>query len=736
MGGRRHALSVAVWGLSAMLLTCPDAGGAPLRTLVRAGDLATDGSRLAAIGGLSTVRGHVVFDAREDALIRVASDGAPVVLVRAGDTLPVPTPGRIDVLAAPAVTPDGTVVFWAGLDSPAPASALLAIDAAGPKVLTLGTGTPTSIAANSALDVVMQQGTARLRLWRPTTAGFTTIAERNQELFTGDRLDRIGARPGLSDDGTVAFLASVRSSRPSRFRSSLVALRWRQDAGLEELAAGRAVRRISAGALASVRVAINRRGDVAEIVDSATGVFVHPVDGSPAYRVAKPGDLVDGVALDGPEPGVLAIDDRLRIAFLGRFGATRRIVLAEGGGLRALTGDLGAAPIAGATRLPPGNAVAWISNGTLALQRGQAVASVGPHASQPLGPGFDATGAPCLDDAGDTIVEMERRSIYMATRGGALPLVRAGDPVVGAVPIAVVQGQQGNTGGDLSVHVTLEDGHRALLVRKGNMLRRLVTDGDPSPLGGVMQLDDLPPHDVGGRHAAMVLTTVLPDGSSVQGLFDRPSRGGLRAVVSDAGGARQFFDLDTPLALREGIAFHSQVFDPKTGSQTIGLFFAHRGAVRTIATPGDRAPGSAGRHIADIGAVVGTGRDAIFLARLDGPGDQAAFLAWRPGRGLRRLDRPAPGSSAVTISQFVAAPSFVVGFEPDDGSSPGRLLALDRRGRVVLARTGDPSPLGGSLVIGDGLVPTRHGVAFVAARAADDARAAAILEVSLPRRGH
>ena len=734
--GGRHAIAVAFCTLSAVLLSGIDASGAPLRTLVRAGDLATDGSRLTAIEGLASVRGHVVFDAQTDAIVRVPSSGAPVALVRAGDPLPSPIPGTIETIGAVTVTPDGTVVFSAGLDSPAGTSALLAIDEAGSRVLVFGVGSPNSLAVNPARDVVMRRGATRLQLWRRATGDTFTIAIRRRTGVHDGRLDGIGAQPGLSDDGTVVFLASVRSSAPGRLSFSLRALRWRLDTGLEELASGAAVRRVPPSALSLARVAINRRGDVVEILgsDSATGVFVHPADGSPAYRVARPGDVVDGVALDAPEPGLLAIDDQLRIAFLGRFGAMRRVVLAENGTLRALTGDIGPAPITGAARLPADNAVAWTSNATLDLQNGQSVVSLGPRTAQPLGRGFGAVGAPSLDEAADAVIEMDRRSVYMATHRGALPLVRAGDAVEDAPPIAMLQGQQGNTGGDLSLLATLADGSRALLVRKGETLRRLVTDADPSPLG-VVELSDLPPHDVGARHIALVLTTILPDGLLAQVLFDRTPRGELRAVASDmdeSSATAQFANLDTPVALRDGIAFSSVVVDPESGAQTSGLFFARRGKVTAIATPGDRAPGSPARRISGIGTLVGTTRDAVFQAVLDEPPDRAAFFSWRPGRGLRRLNSPDADPQALSISPFVAAPPFVVGFEPAGEKTPGRLLILGPRSKTVLARNGDPSPLGGSLVIGDGLVRTRRGVAFLASREEDDTLAESIVEVPLP----
>src|SRR5262245_61418905 len=57
-------------------MSCFDATAAPLRALVKEGDLATDGSRLTEIEGLSSVRGRVAFDARTEAIVRIPSDGA------------------------------------------------------------------------------------------------------------------------------------------------------------------------------------------------------------------------------------------------------------------------------------------------------------------------------------------------------------------------------------------------------------------------------------------------------------------------------------------------------------------------------------------------------------------------------------------------------------------------------------------------------------------------------------
>jgi hypothetical protein len=66
----------------------------PLRAIVKAGDVATDGSRVTEIEGLSSVRRHVAFDARTEAIVRIPIDGAPEVLARAGDPLPAPLAGH------------------------------------------------------------------------------------------------------------------------------------------------------------------------------------------------------------------------------------------------------------------------------------------------------------------------------------------------------------------------------------------------------------------------------------------------------------------------------------------------------------------------------------------------------------------------------------------------------------------------------------------------------------------
>jgi hypothetical protein len=58
---------------------------------------------------------------------------------------------------------------------------------------------------------------------------------------------------------------------------------------------------------------------------------------------------------------------------------------------------------------------------------------------------------------------MDRASVYLVTNRGVRPLVREGDAVENAAPIAILQGHQGNSAGDLSLVATLEDGRIALL---------------------------------------------------------------------------------------------------------------------------------------------------------------------------------------------------------------------------------------------------------------------------------
>jgi len=110
-----------------------------------------------------------------------------------------------------------------------------------------------------------------------------------------------------------------------------------------------------------------------------------------------------------------------------------------------------------------------------------------------------------------------------------------------------------------------------------------------------------------------------------------------------------------------------------------------------------------------------------------------AFLAWRPGRRLSRLDRPDPARKAFSIGPFTAVPPFVIGFQVTEDISP-RLVALARHAHAVLVRDGDSSPLGGTLSIHEGPVRSPRGVAFIASSGPGDGRPAAIFEAALPRR--
>ena len=231
----------------------------------------------------------------------------------------------------------------------------------------------------------------------------------------------------------------------------------------------------------------------------------------------------------------------------------------------------------------------------------------------------------------------------------------------------------------------------------------------------------------------MLLDAFIP-GSTKRVLFETASGGPLRAVVSE--GQRQatgleFSGLDTPLALRDGIVFSATVSDPTGTAPRSGLFFARRDTIVPIVMIGDRAPGSSGRRIDSMGGAMGTGRGVVFEVGLTGLADPEAFLAWRPGRRLSRLDRPGPARKAASIGPFIAVPPFVIGFEEDIGP---RLVALSRHAHAVLVRDGDPSPLGGTLTIREGLVRSPRGVAFIASSDPGDGRPAAIFEAALPRR--
>lgn len=687
-----------------------------LRLLARTGDLATDGATMTGLGGLTSARGEAVIGAVETAFVRVAGDAAEV-LVRAGDPLPAPLAGRFATLGGAAIAEDGAVVFSATLDSPDATSGLFVRDSAGARTLVLNVlnvGGNAALATNAGGDVALL-GSARVALWRPGVGTVVTIARRGRPLGSaGDRVVSFVGQPALSDDGAVAFLAVTRG--PGR---RLRVFRWRPDDSVELVA--ESPRRVSGSERSRAGVATNQRGDVAHVLGlgSDAALVVHPADGAPPYRVAAPGDVAGGATLTALSGALLAIDDTRRVAFLGDFGEARHVVLADAAGLRLLTGDLGDAAIAGATRLSAAENVAWTSGGTLSRDDTVTAPLLGRQIDRPLGPGFSATGPPSLNGRGDVVVRMRRAGVYRLARRGWEPLAREGDPVAGAAPVASIEAQRGGAAGDVTVLATLEDGRRSLLLRRASGLVPVVSDGDPSPAGGTIVLDEMPPHDVRAGRVVLVLETDVSPGALYLARVKRTPR----LSVLGAGTSSALSAPDAPVALRDGVA----LFAVPVGAEDAagGVFLLRGRRVVPIVVSGRRLPGAGGARVTDVGPPAGAGAGIVFEVGLDHPIDPRAFFSWTPGRGVRRFDRLEAAPIQVEIDRFVAARRFVggVGWRADGIT---RLFLIGRHGSRVLASAGDESPLGRPLELSaPELAPTRRGVAFT--------EGAALLEARIPR---
>gem|GEM_PF-6660518 len=692
----------------------------PLQVLARPGDVATDGTRLGEFSGLVSVRGRLVARADEVALVRVAGD-IRTALVQLGDPLPPPLTGRFESLGALDVGASGAVVFTAPLPSPQTGDGLFEVDDAGVRVLApeLGfTDRARSVTTNAAGDVLVSYKGA-LMLWRRADGTITSLV--SSTFPDGATLSGISAVPGLSDDGTVAFVAIVRQPRGRRPRDVLRIYRLTPDGTLTILA--EYTRRASSLTTKHSVIAVNPRGDVAQILGwgSADGVFLHPAEGGPPIRVAGPGDTVSGGVLQKVRRGVLAVDDQRRVAFLAQLHDGRHVVLADASGLRSLAGPLSGEEwaVRGGRRLPDSLSVAWQIRGLLFRSEDGSEPVLGPSIDEPLGLGFAVAGAPAVNRAGVMAVWVTRGALYELADTGARPVLRTGDAVDGG-RVRELFDHSASAAGDLLASVALDNGPYALLLKsKQAGWRQLLTSADRNDHGNEINGWDLSACDT--RRGAVVAALSL-GGSDYPFLHElRP--GFPPKLLSILTPERTPFEgTGQPVLLDDGLAFMGW----KAGENEGSIFVRRRNAVRALVSPGTRVRGS---RVASIIAVrpVGSGNGLLVVAALED--STTGLFAWRPGDRLRRVDRPDwPWDS----TWLVGGPRVVASAGSLHESDPFAISLLAPRGVQTLVVAGDPSPLGGSLTLDafEGnerpLALTRRGVAFL--------ERSAVLEAALTRR--
>ena len=687
----RLAILLAVLAGTAVARTMP-----PLSIVLRTGDRAADGLGVSSIGVPVAGAGGEVFFRGTTSAVLEADGGVFRTVAACGDPLPAPYQGTFGHFTGAAVNDAGAVAFTADLDGPGLLDGLFLREGTTVTPVSidgvessLGPGTGP-FALNRAGDIVTVSARF-VSLWTRETGETETLAALPKRPST-----RFTDRPAIGDGGHVAWLA-----RPSTGGGSGGVYTWQPRVGaltvVEEQGAS-----ISRSTFRNANVAINATGAVAWVSTrgSPRGAFVWDPDTHVTRPVARPGDLVDGVALSGFGRYV-GIDAQGAVVFLGRLkGAGMHLVRASGGMLTSL------AVVTGAEfpgRLPDSGRVAWSDGGEVRTYDGQ-VKSVVTHSDPtPVGTGIVAS-APSVNDAGTVAFLASHEALLRLADGVTTPVVQAGDTVPGGGSIGALGPYQAGTGGLASFAVTA-DGQTVLLRRSAAELSVVASDRGQAPGGRTFVL----PNGIDSQapavgNAGVAFWSQLDDGngeySSAQGVFVASGRR-VRVLVlrgDRAPGGERFDTFSGALAVGNGVAFGASLTGNPARS---GLFWnAHHRTTR-IAVTGQDAPGTLGQVFTYVGGVAASGDRVLFHAQTGADSLPGLFL-WTHGR-LTRLRTDATAGGPLT-DPFVFEGSIALAgrqaFAAGRIGDVSSVYRVGRRGLQPLLVGPDLSALGGMLVVG------------------------------------
>ena len=467
---------------------------------------------------------------------------------------------------------------------------------------------------------------------------------------------------------------------------------------------------------AAGEVAFTGRTDAAGSLSDA--VFLYRPTGPATSVVARVGDTVDGVPLRAIPPSYVGVDSTGRVAFMGCFAdGSCRLVLASGGVLSALTGDL-QRETAGASipatnfapRLTDGGQVAWQSGDDVVRYNGAVTTVLGAADATPIGAPVVA-GPPSINNAGGVAFRARRNALYRLDDGGVRPVVAGGNAIGGAGHLRDI-GIHAASPGTLAFVGREVEGRTVIAVHRGEGLAKVVASGEPTPLGGTF---DLPGDGLALQGDSVLFSSVVKDGTAPAGLFRVDPGGGVaplvRSGVAAPGGGR-FKRIESVLtAGPRGAVFSATLDDDREG-----LYLVRGARVRQVAITGNRLPGVRGQSIGSFDAVAASQGRVLFSAF--GSEDGGALVL--AGRGVIRpvakTGSRAPGGGkfeghfdAVTLSGKTAA--FVAELT-DSAASSGLFLVRGRRARLLVP-SGVPTPVGGTLDLDGAQGMSRVGAAIV-----------------------
>jgi hypothetical protein len=284
--------------------------------------------------------------------------------------------------------------------------------------------------------------------------------------------------------------------------------------------------------------------------------------------------------------------------------------------------------------------------------------------------GFGKHPVPALNDAGGTAFHASLaggRSVEGIFVGGAgrVPsaVVLSGQAAtdIASGTFAAMEAPALNDRGEVAFLATVQRGRDtidAVYLAAGGRLRKIVAQGDGTPVGGSFAA--FGPPSVNNR-GVVGFAAIVEGGQALGGLFLAEAPGRFRKVVATGDAAPlggYFAKFSDRLSLNEAnqVAFHALVNDaPHQG----GIFVTADGGSTLVAALGGDAPG--GGRFASFGlwpALAADGRVA-FVAAIDGGSAPLGVFLSRPG-GIEQVVAVGQASPAGVIPSFGLYPSLSI----------------------------------------------------------------------------
>jgi hypothetical protein len=665
--------------------------GITTEVLFRSGDAAVDGTRLDQVEAPLVAGSAVAFRGGTSAIL-LAHDGEFSVIAASGDALPISIEGTFSGFGDPLVNAAGTVAFSAGFNAANAAGGVMLFE--NGTLLEILRAPRLTVGLNDNSDVLLRTAN-QLSLWDRATAKVVRLVDRRIALPGGGpgRFVRIGRRAALNDEQVAVFQAEVTATeKPTRRRGiftvggGTVTLLAREG-DPAPVPGGIFARFRTLGRDPNEAVSINGAGAVAftapvDLDGSITfGVFTGG-PGLPVRPVALVGDDVDGNALLTIPTEYVGIDTAGRVIFKGCTAAeTCQLIASSGGRLTALTANIErrtsggrVVPATGfASGLTDGGRLAWQSEEDIVRYDGTTSLVLGATDATPIGTGL-VTGPPSINDAGMVTFRAGHEAVYLLENGAARAIASGGNSIAGGGTIRSFATHA--FGGErLTVLAREYDGRRVIAVQEGAGLRKLVADGDPTPIGGIFGLEE---GALASTPRGAVFIASVQNGKAPGGVF-RAGYDGSMAVLARLGkrapGGGEFETFQTIEADGDLVVF-SATLSPNGE----GLYALRGRRLTKIARTRTRLPGFGRGRLNEIGFFAVGGGSVVFGARRPG---EIGLVRWHggrvkriaPGNGLARTPR---GFPALALSTRRTA--FLAGLR---GTGPEQTLFFHEAKQIV-----------------------------------------------------